>query len=38
MQKVGIILPLIMAATVAFGAAPEKAAETKPAEDPSLWE
>ena len=32
MQKVGMILPLLMAATVAFGAAPEKTAETKPAE------
>ncbi len=32
MQKAGMILPLLMAATVAFGAAPEKTAETKPAE------
>ena len=32
MRKAGMILPLLMAATVAFGAAPEKTAETKPAE------
>ena len=31
MRKAGMILPLLMAATVAFGAAPEKSAE-KPAE------